>query len=150
MISIRVADNQLWLLWLNEGYHYEPIGRYGLYGPYLYDYHLNYRTSVCDYWLTAISVNVWPYQGMSDNQSMYYKQSYFFSLFYYLNIFLLYGILIVIYIIVWGYLYLRKISFSWYFLQIWNITHETCDFQPITFLDCSRTFSCIFIWKLCV
>ncbi len=43
MISICVADNQLLLIWLNEGYEW-------LYGPYLYDYHLYYRTSVCDYW----------------------------------------------------------------------------------------------------
>ncbi len=74
-ISICVADNQLRLLWLNDGYHYEC-----LYDPYLYDYHLYYRTSACDYWLlTAISVNVWPYQ------SMYYIQSFFFILFYYSN-----------------------------------------------------------------
>ncbi len=60
-----------------------------LYDPYLYDYHLYYRTSACDYWLlTAISVNVWPYQSMY--VSMYYIQSYFFYFFLLLKLFLLY------------------------------------------------------------
>ncbi len=39
------------------------IVHYGLYDPYLHDYHLYYRTSACDYWLlSTICVNVWPYQ----------------------------------------------------------------------------------------
>jgi len=47
VISICVADNQLWLmtewglsLWM-------PIGHYRLYGPYLYDYHLYYPAHKC-------------------------------------------------------------------------------------------------------
>ncbi len=58
-----------------------------LYGPYLYDYHLYYPTYQCVITdiLTAISVNVWPYQCMSGNQSMYvctkYKVIFFLSFF---------------------------------------------------------------------
>ncbi len=81
MTSICVADisrdysDQIGLsLWM-------PIGRYGLHGSYLYDYHLNYPVLISVWLLTnsnqceclAISVYVW--------QSEYvlaYIQSYFF------------------------------------------------------------------------
>ncbi len=60
-----------------------PIGHYGLYGPYLYDYHLYYPAHQC--------VNVWPYQSMYE--SMYYIQSYL-SFFLLLKLFLLYFLVV--------------------------------------------------------
>ncbi len=80
MISICVADNQLWLLWLNDSYHYEcRLAIMTIWPIFVWLSSELRRISVCDYWLTAISVNVWPYQCMSGNQSMYvlaYIQSY--------------------------------------------------------------------------
>ncbi len=73
MISICVADNQLWLLWLNDGYQYECWSAI-----------MDYMAHICMiiicttphisvwYWLlTEISVKGWQYQGVSGNQSMY-------------------------------------------------------------------------------
>ncbi len=40
MISICVADNQLWLLWLNDGYQYECWSAIMDYMAHLYDYNL--------------------------------------------------------------------------------------------------------------
>ncbi len=84
MISICVADNQLWLLWLNRSITMNAVRTLWTILPIsVWLSSVLPRTSVCDYWLlTAISVKVWPYQCMSGNQSMYvsmyYIQSYFF------------------------------------------------------------------------
>ncbi len=57
-----------------------------LYGPYLYDYHLYYRTSVCDYWhinrnqceCLAISVYVWPSEYVLHTKILLLKLFFFF------------------------------------------------------------------------
>ncbi len=90
MTSICVADNQLWLLWLNDSYHYECWSSLWTIWPIsIWLSSLLPHTSVCDYWLSTISVNVWQYQCMSVNQSMYvsmyYIQSFFLIYFYYSN-----------------------------------------------------------------
>ncbi len=81
---------------------------YGLYGPYLYDYYLYYHTSACDCWLLPpISVNVWQYQCMSGNQSMYVSMYYIQSTTY--KLFITQIILIVFFNV---YIYLFKCTFT--------------------------------------
>ncbi len=60
-----------------------------------YDYYMYYPAHQCGITdiLTAISVNVWPYQCMSGNQSMYVSMYYIqinVSFFLLLKVFLLY------------------------------------------------------------
>ncbi len=76
MISICVADNQLWLLWLNDGYHYES--RSAVMTIWSISVWLSSVLPHISVWLLTNSVNVWPYQCMSGNQSMYYIQSIFY------------------------------------------------------------------------
>ncbi len=101
MISICVADNQLWLLWLNRSITMNAVQTLWTILPIsVWLSSVLPRTSVCDYWLlTAISVKVWPYQCMSGNQSiyvsMYYIQSYFFHFYFLLHKLFLLHVLVV-------------------------------------------------------
>ncbi len=70
------------------------MGRYGLYGPYQYDYQLNYPSHQCviinSYRCEclAISVYVWQSEYVLECVREYvlaYIQSYFFISFYYSN-----------------------------------------------------------------
>ncbi len=72
IISICVANIQLWLLWLNRAIIINADRPLWTIWPISVWLSSEWpRISVCDYRLTAINGNVWPYQCMSGNQSMY-------------------------------------------------------------------------------
>ncbi len=67
------------------------MGRYGLYGPYLYDYHLNYPTHQCvilnrnQCECKAISVYVWQSEYVHEYVLAYLQSNFFFISLYYSN-----------------------------------------------------------------
>ncbi len=88
-VSVWLASvwmNQLWLLWLNEGYEW-------LYGPYLHDYHLYYtHQCVITDILTAIGVHVW--QSEYVREYVLHTKLFFLSFFVLLTFFLVYVLVV--------------------------------------------------------
>ncbi len=57
-MEVTVADNQLWLLWVNEGYHYEWMNDYMAHICMIIIWITILQCVITDI-LTAISVYVW-------------------------------------------------------------------------------------------